>query len=233
MLLEGRNAVIYGGGGAIGGAVARAFAREGATVHLSGRTQETLDAVAEDIRSRGGVAETAVLDALDEEAVDAHADAMPGSRHLVQRHHARRRTGHAAGRDVAGRLRAPGRHRGPDDVHHHARGRAAHDAAALRRDPRVRRLRRPAARLQPRRSPGRVRRAGVPAPQPRRRARALRHPRADDPDRRRPGLDPRRASPARTRSPARSRRRRCSAARRRSRTSATWPPSPPPTGRAR
>ena len=78
MLLEGRNAVIYGGGGAIGGAVARAFAREGATVHLTGRTQETLDAVAEDIRSRGGVAETAVLDALDEEAVDAHADAMPG-----------------------------------------------------------------------------------------------------------------------------------------------------------
>jgi NAD(P)-dependent dehydrogenase (short-subunit alcohol dehydrogenase family) len=29
MLLENKNAVIYGGGGAIGGAVARAFAREG------------------------------------------------------------------------------------------------------------------------------------------------------------------------------------------------------------
>jgi 3-oxoacyl-[acyl-carrier protein] reductase len=38
MLLDGRNAVIYGGGGAIGGAVARAFAREGARVHLAGRT---------------------------------------------------------------------------------------------------------------------------------------------------------------------------------------------------
>jgi NAD(P)-dependent dehydrogenase (short-subunit alcohol dehydrogenase family) len=75
--LEGKNAVIYGGGGSIGGAVARAFAREGATVHLAGRTQETLDAVADDIRSRGGRAETAVLDALDEAAVDAHADAMP------------------------------------------------------------------------------------------------------------------------------------------------------------
>jgi 3-oxoacyl-[acyl-carrier protein] reductase len=37
MLLQGRNAVIYGGGGAIGGAVARAFAREGARVHLAGR----------------------------------------------------------------------------------------------------------------------------------------------------------------------------------------------------
>jgi NAD(P)-dependent dehydrogenase (short-subunit alcohol dehydrogenase family) len=37
MLLQGKNAVIHGGGGAIGGAVARAFAREGARVHLAGR----------------------------------------------------------------------------------------------------------------------------------------------------------------------------------------------------
>ena len=37
MLLENRTAVIYGAGGAIGGAVARAFAREGAKVFLSGR----------------------------------------------------------------------------------------------------------------------------------------------------------------------------------------------------
>ncbi len=77
MLLEGRHAVIYGGGGSIGGAVARAFGREGATVHLAGRTQVTLDAVAEDIRSRGGTADTTVLDALDEDAVDAHAGALP------------------------------------------------------------------------------------------------------------------------------------------------------------
>ena len=41
MLLEGRNAVIYGAGGAIGGAVARAFAREGASLHLAGRRAET------------------------------------------------------------------------------------------------------------------------------------------------------------------------------------------------
>jgi NAD(P)-dependent dehydrogenase (short-subunit alcohol dehydrogenase family) len=78
MLLEGRNAVIYGGGGSIGGAVARAFAREGANVHLVGRTLETLEAVAEDIRSRGGAAETAVVDGLDEAAVDAHAASLPG-----------------------------------------------------------------------------------------------------------------------------------------------------------
>ena len=74
MLLEGRNAVIYGGGGSIGGAVARAFAREGATVHLAGRTQAKLDAVADAIGASGGQAHTTVVDALDERAVDAHAD---------------------------------------------------------------------------------------------------------------------------------------------------------------
>jgi len=72
MLLEDRNAVIYGGGGAIGGAVARAFAREGAKVFLAGRTLATLDKVAEQIRSTGGVAETAQVDALDEQAVEKH-----------------------------------------------------------------------------------------------------------------------------------------------------------------
>jgi NAD(P)-dependent dehydrogenase (short-subunit alcohol dehydrogenase family) len=79
VLLEGKNAVIYGGGGSIGGAVARAFAREGARVHLAGRTLESLDAVAEDIRSAGGLAETVRLDALDERAVDEHADAVAAS----------------------------------------------------------------------------------------------------------------------------------------------------------
>jgi NAD(P)-dependent dehydrogenase (short-subunit alcohol dehydrogenase family) len=62
MLLENRNAVVYGGGGSIGGAVAHAFAREGATVHLAGRTASTLDAVAADIRTAGGKAETATVD---------------------------------------------------------------------------------------------------------------------------------------------------------------------------
>lgn len=76
MLLEGKSAVIYGGGGAIGGAVARTFAREGARVFLAGRTQEKLDAVATDIRAAGGQADTAVLDALDARAVDQHADAI-------------------------------------------------------------------------------------------------------------------------------------------------------------
>jgi 3-oxoacyl-[acyl-carrier protein] reductase len=54
MLLGNRNAVIYGGGGSIGRAVARAFAREGAKVFLAGRTLSKLEAVAEDIRAAEG-----------------------------------------------------------------------------------------------------------------------------------------------------------------------------------
>jgi 3-oxoacyl-[acyl-carrier protein] reductase len=76
VLLENRNAVIYGGGGSIGGAVARSFAREGARVFLAGRTRAKLMAVADDIRAAGGQAETAAVDALNEEAVDRHADAV-------------------------------------------------------------------------------------------------------------------------------------------------------------
>jgi 3-oxoacyl-[acyl-carrier protein] reductase len=76
VLLDGKVAVIYGGGGAIGGAAARAFGREGARVFLAGRTAAKLERVAEDIRAAGGVAETAEVDALDERAVDEHADAV-------------------------------------------------------------------------------------------------------------------------------------------------------------
>src|SRR5215216_4414325 len=65
MLLENKNAVIYGGGGSIGGAVAREFSREGASIFLVGRTRENLEAVANDIKADGGTAEVAVLDALD------------------------------------------------------------------------------------------------------------------------------------------------------------------------
>ena len=63
-------------GGAIGGAVARAFAREGATVHLVGRTLPTVEKVADDIRAAGGAAETAQVDAFDEKQVVEHADSV-------------------------------------------------------------------------------------------------------------------------------------------------------------
>jgi 3-oxoacyl-[acyl-carrier protein] reductase len=72
MLLENKNAVIYGAGGAVGGAVARAFAREGATVFLAGRTLAKLDAVARDISAAGGAAKTAQVDALNKQSVEKH-----------------------------------------------------------------------------------------------------------------------------------------------------------------
>jgi NAD(P)-dependent dehydrogenase (short-subunit alcohol dehydrogenase family) len=71
-LLTGKTAIIYGGGGGIGGGVARTFAREGARVFIAGRTRATLEAVAKDIKTAGGLAEGAIVDALDEKAVDEH-----------------------------------------------------------------------------------------------------------------------------------------------------------------
>src|SRR5207249_1821743 len=72
IMLENKTAVIYGGGGAIGGAVARAFSDAGARVYLAGRSKDRLEAVAKDIDA-AGVGE---VDALDEHAVAEHADAV-------------------------------------------------------------------------------------------------------------------------------------------------------------
>jgi NAD(P)-dependent dehydrogenase (short-subunit alcohol dehydrogenase family) len=76
MLLKDKVAVIYGAGGDIGGAVARAFAREGATLFLTGRRREPLQSVAKDILSAGGSAEAAEVDALDEHAVEKHLESV-------------------------------------------------------------------------------------------------------------------------------------------------------------
>jgi NAD(P)-dependent dehydrogenase (short-subunit alcohol dehydrogenase family) len=72
MPLQDKVAVIYGAGGAIGGAVARAFASEEATLFLTGRQRAPVDAVAKDIVAAGGSAEAAAVDALDEQAIDQH-----------------------------------------------------------------------------------------------------------------------------------------------------------------
>jgi 3-oxoacyl-[acyl-carrier protein] reductase len=78
MLLENKNAVVYGAGGAIGGAVARAFAREGARLFLAGRTLDNVEAVAKEISDAGGMAESARVDALDEQAVEDHIADVAG-----------------------------------------------------------------------------------------------------------------------------------------------------------
>ena len=89
MLLDGTAALVYGGAGAVGSAVAQAFAREGARGFLAGRTQSRLEEVAAAIRSAGGVAETAEVDTMDQAAVDVHAEPVVEAagriRHLVQR----------------------------------------------------------------------------------------------------------------------------------------------------
>jgi NAD(P)-dependent dehydrogenase (short-subunit alcohol dehydrogenase family) len=72
MLLTDKVAVIYGAGGGIGGAVARAFASEGANVILTGRSLRHVELVAKEIVAGGGSAEAAEVDALDERAVDEH-----------------------------------------------------------------------------------------------------------------------------------------------------------------
>jgi NAD(P)-dependent dehydrogenase (short-subunit alcohol dehydrogenase family) len=76
MLLKDRVAIVYGGGGAVGGAVAKAFAREGARVFLAGRTRASLEAVAGEIAKAGGHAEVAPVDATDGDAVEAHLKAV-------------------------------------------------------------------------------------------------------------------------------------------------------------
>lgn len=76
MMLNDKVAVIYGAGGGIGGAVARAFAREGAKVFLTGRRLAPVEAVAKEAVSAGGSAEASEVDALDERAVDEHLQAV-------------------------------------------------------------------------------------------------------------------------------------------------------------
>ena len=79
-LLEGKTAVIYGAAGIIGRATANAFAREGAIVFLAGRTIETLESLAGEIKSAGGLAETSRVDALDPTSVEEHLMGVVASR---------------------------------------------------------------------------------------------------------------------------------------------------------
>ena len=76
MLLEGRTAIVYGGSGAVGGAVAKAFAREGARVFLAARNLGRLQVVADEIIAAGGRAEVASVDATDKVAIEAHLAAV-------------------------------------------------------------------------------------------------------------------------------------------------------------
>src|SRR5215471_1697200 len=75
-ILEQKHAVVFGAGGSLGSAVAKEFAAEGAEVFLSGRTKSRLEEVAEQITKAGGRAHTAVIDALDEGAVNEYIESV-------------------------------------------------------------------------------------------------------------------------------------------------------------
>jgi NAD(P)-dependent dehydrogenase (short-subunit alcohol dehydrogenase family) len=83
MMLNDKVAVVYGAAGAIGGAVAHAFAREGAKLFLAGRGRTPVEVVAKNIVSAGGYAEAAEVDTLDEQAVDKHLRSVIDKAHRV------------------------------------------------------------------------------------------------------------------------------------------------------
>jgi 3-oxoacyl-[acyl-carrier protein] reductase len=74
MTLQNKNAVIYGAGGSLGGAIAKALASAGAKVFLTGRTIHSVQKIADDINTSGGNAYVDLVDALDEKAVNNHLD---------------------------------------------------------------------------------------------------------------------------------------------------------------
>ncbi|HET7580518.1 MAG TPA: SDR family oxidoreductase [Bacillales bacterium] len=76
MLLKNKNAVVYGAGGTIGGAVARAFAGDGARVFLAGRKLDPLKKTEKEIVDSGGEAEAAIVDALDQKEIEEHLDGI-------------------------------------------------------------------------------------------------------------------------------------------------------------
>jgi NAD(P)-dependent dehydrogenase (short-subunit alcohol dehydrogenase family) len=73
-LLQGKRALVFGAGGSVGAAVAKEFAAEGAEVYLCGRNAKRLEEVKRSITDAGGSAHPAVVDALDEAAVQKCMD---------------------------------------------------------------------------------------------------------------------------------------------------------------
>jgi NAD(P)-dependent dehydrogenase (short-subunit alcohol dehydrogenase family) len=72
MILQGKNAVIYGAGGSLGSAVAKAIAKAGARVFLTGRNMDSVKKTADEILRMGGKTEVDVVDAFDENAINSH-----------------------------------------------------------------------------------------------------------------------------------------------------------------
>ncbi len=76
--LNGRSAIVTGGGRGIGEAIARALAAAGAKVALVARTEAEVQAVAADVRRSGGAAEAVVADVTDPAQVRAAVERTIG-----------------------------------------------------------------------------------------------------------------------------------------------------------
>ena len=76
LVLQGKNAVVFGAGGTVGAAAAKEFATEGARLFLAGRTKASLEAVAKQITTSGGAAQIAVVDTLDDAAVNGYLEGI-------------------------------------------------------------------------------------------------------------------------------------------------------------
>jgi citronellol/citronellal dehydrogenase len=75
-LFAGQTVWVTGGGSGIGRCVAHELAALGATVVISGRTQEKLDRVSAEVAEDGGVCHTVAFDIRDEEAVKTQVAAV-------------------------------------------------------------------------------------------------------------------------------------------------------------
>jgi len=74
MNLQNKNAVIYGAGGSLGGAVAKALAAAGATVFLTGHKPDSVQKTANEIHVSGGIAEIDIVDGFDQKAINDHLE---------------------------------------------------------------------------------------------------------------------------------------------------------------
>lgn len=76
MLLQNKNAVIYGAAGSIPATIAQTLAKEGATIFLTGRHNDSLQKIADKIKAAGGRAFVALVDAMNEKEVNEHIQKM-------------------------------------------------------------------------------------------------------------------------------------------------------------
>jgi NAD(P)-dependent dehydrogenase (short-subunit alcohol dehydrogenase family) len=74
MLLQNKNAVLFAGGGSVGGSIARGLAKAGANLFLTNHHLQPVQKLAEEIIANGGKAEACLVDALNEKQVNDYVN---------------------------------------------------------------------------------------------------------------------------------------------------------------